>query len=321
MEFNNITILGGGVLGTQIAMQSAYCGKEVTLWLRGKSSIKRTEPKLERLEKVYLKMARHMKSGKKDAFCGGIAESYDSFNYEEAVRKIKDAKNHIHIELDLKKAVKGADIVIESISENKKLKIQLFKNLSKVLEKDTLLVTNSSSYLPSVFMDYTGRPERFLALHFANNIWQQNMTEVMRTEKTSDRSFQDAIDFSKSINMEPMKVNKEKEGYVLNTLVIPLLSNALDLLVDGVASPEDIDKSWRLGTGAKYGPLEIYDIVGLETGYNIVKRYTWLPKFIAPYNFKGQEALLKKYVESGKTGVNAGEGFFKYDADGNRIED
>ncbi len=321
MEFKKVTILGGGVLGTQIAMQSAYCGKEVTMWLRSKDSITRTQPKLDRLYKVYQQMADKMKAtGAAEDFCGGLADSYDVFDYDDATKKIADAKNHIHMELDLAKAVEGADIVIEAISEDKKLKIEMFKNLAKVLDKNTLLVTNSSSFLPSKFTKYTPNKKRYLALHFANNIWKQNITEVMRTEDTSDESFDAAVRFSKEINMQPNRINKEHAGYILNTLLIPLLSGAMELVALGYASPEDVDRTWRNGTGAPYGPCEIYDVVGLDTGYNIVKRYVNVPKFIAGYDFKAIAGLLEKYMKAGKTGVNAGEGFFKYDADGKRID-
>lgn len=321
MEFNKVTILGGGVLATQIAMQSAYCGKEVTLWLRSKDSITRTQPKLDRLYGVYQQMLDKMnKTHSAEDFCGGLAKSYKDFDYKACSKKVADAKNHIHIELDLKKAVKGADIVIESISENKKMKIDLFKKLAKVMDKDTLLVTNSSSFVPSNFTKYVKNKKNFLALHFANNIWKQNITEVMRHDDTKDEAFQAAARFSKEINMMPNMINKEHAGYLLNSLLIPLLSGAMELIAYGIATPEDIDRTWRNGTGAAYGPCEIYDIVGLDTGYNIVKKYVHVPKILAGHDFKAIAKLLESYTSQGKTGINAGEGFFKYDAEGKRID-
>ena len=223
--------------------------------------------------------------------------------------------------MDLKKAVKGADLVIESISEDEKLKKKFFKKMAKMLDKDTIVVTNSSSFLPSKFAKETGRPKKFMALHFANNIYKQNLAEAMSTKDTDKNVFEDVVAFAESINMVPVKIFKEQAGYLLNTLIIPFMAGGMDLVVNGVSTYQDVDKAWRLGTGAPYGPFQIYDIVGLETGYNIVKKYLKIPSFIAPYNFKGQAALLKKYIDQGKTGVIAGEGFFKYDKEGNRIDD
>ncbi len=318
---NKITVCGGGVLGSQIALQSAYTGKDVTIWVRNEDSEKRTQAKLDRLKVVYHQMLDKMNEAQTvENFCGGIIEDYDSMDYAACSKKIDEAYENVKIELNLKKAVKDADLVIESISEDLKLKKDFFKKVSSMVKKDAIIVTNSSSFLPSKFSSQVKRPDQFLALHFANNIYKQNLAEVMGTKETSKESFDAVVAFAESINMLPVKIMKEQEGYLLNTLVIPFMAGAMDLVVNGVSTVEDIDLAWRLGTNAAYGPFQIYDIVGLETGYNIVKKYVKLPSVIAPYNFKGQAALLKKYIDEGKTGVIAGEGFFKYDADGNRID-
>ncbi len=320
MEFKKVTILGGGVLGTQIAMQSAYCGKEVTIWLRSEDSKTRTQPKLDRLYGVYEKTLEQMNKTKSPAdFCGGLATSYDDFDYADCLKRAQDAKNHITLTTDMAEAVKDADIVIEATAEIEKQKVEVFKAVAKVLKKDQLLVTNSSSLLPSKFTKYVPDKKNYLALHFANNIWKQNITEVMRTADTGDEAFQAAARFSKEINMVPSMIKKEKAGYILNTLLIPLLSGSMELIAHGYATPEDVDRTWRTATGAPYGPCEIYDVVGLDTGYNIVKKYVHVPKFIAGYDFKAIAKLLEGYKNAGKTGVNAGEGFFKYDEMGHRI--
>ena len=318
MEFKKVTILGGGVLGTQIAMQSAYCGKDVTIWLRSEDSKTRTQPKLDRLYGVYEKTLEQMNKTKAPAdFCGGLADSYETFDYKDCVARAQDAKNHITLTTDMAEAVKDADI--EATAENEKQKIGVFEAVAKVLDKDQLIVTNSSSLLPSKFTKYVPNKKNYLALHFANNIWKQNITEVMRIADTGDEAFEAAVRFSKEIKMVPNKILKEKAGYILNSLLIPLLSSAMELVALGYATPEDVDRTWRNATGAPYGPCEIYDVVGLDTGYNIVKKYVHVPKLIAGYDFKAIAKLLEGYKDSGKTGVNAGEGFFKYDEMGHRI--
>ena len=181
-------------------------------------------------------------------------------------------------------------------------------------------MTNSSSLLPSGFAKATGRPAKFLALHFANSIWKQNIAEVMAQAETSQQAFDTVLDFAGEIRMIPLPVNKEKAGYLLNSLLIPYLLSALDLLANGVSDPESIDKAWKLGTGAPRGPFEIFDVVGLTTACNIVEKYQKVPglinpllkKMMLPYNFKAQKAVLKQYIDAGKLGRASGEGFYKY---------
>ena len=167
--------------------------------------------------------------------------------------------------------------------------------------------------LPSKFAKYTGRPDKYLALHFANSIWKNNTAEVMAHTKTNPTYFDEIIAFSEQIRMIPLPVHKEKAGYLLNSMLVPLLFSGMDLHVNGISDPESIDKAWTLGTGSPKDPFEILDVVGLTTAHNIVQSYVKIPSFLAPYNFKGMDKMLKKYIDEGKLGKSSGEGFYKYD--------
>ena len=116
--------------------------------------------------------------------------------------------------------------------------------------------------------------------------------------------------------MIPLPLHKEKSGYLLNSMLIPFLFSALDLLVNEISDPVSIDTAWTLGTGAPEGPFQILDTVGLKTAYDIVQMYVKIPSFLAPYNFKGMSKLLKKYIDEGKLGKSTKEGFYKYDNKG-----
>ena len=221
--------------------------------------------------------------------------------------------DEIKLELNLDKVLKDTDLVIESMSEDFNAKKEIYESIKDKLDDKTIIVTNSSTMLPSKLAKYTGVSDKFLALHFANSIWKNNIVEVMRHDKTSDAAFNEVIDFAKSIRMIPLPLNKEKSGYLLNSMLIPLLFSSLDLLVNGISDVKSIDTAWKRGTGSPKGPFEILDTVGLKTAYNIVLMYVKIPKFLAPYNFKGMESLLKKYIEEGKLGKSSGEGFYKYD--------
>lgn len=310
----NITIMGGGVLGTQIAFQAAYTGFNTTIWLRSESSIERTKPKLEALKKNYEDAIELMskEEGKSISnWCRGIAD-IDNFNKEDCLKKVEDAYQNIKLELDMNASLTDADLVIESMTEDFNAKKDLYEKMSSLLPEKTIIVTNSSTMLPSKLAKYTKRPNKFLALHFANSIWKNNTAEVMKHEKTEEKYFNEIINFAKEIRMIPLPLHKEKSGYLLNSMLIPFLFSSLDLLVNEISDVESIDKAWTLGTGSPEGPFQILDKVGLKTAYDIVQMYVKVPSFLAPYNFKGMSKLLKKYIDEGKLGKSSGEGFYKY---------
>ena len=314
MKLQNVVVAGGGVLGSQIAFQAAYCGFDVTIWLRSEGSITRTKPKLAQLKETYIDTIEKMATpeGKTAAvWAMGIADA-DTFDKAKCIESVEKAFNGIKLELDIEKAVKDADIVIESMAENVDDKIAFYKKLAPYLPEKTRVVTNSSTLLPSKFAKYTGRAEKYLSLHFANSIWKNNTAEIMSQSKTDKKYFGAVMDFAKDIRMIALPVLKEKSGYLLNSMLVPLLFSAMDLYVNGISDPESIDTAWVRGTGSPKGPFRILDTVGITTAYNIVKMYVKIPSFLAPYNFKGMEKMLKAMIESGKLGMSSGEGFYKY---------
>lgn len=318
MEIKNVVLAGGGVLDTQIAFQSAYCGYNVTIWLRSEGSIGRTKPKIEKVKQNYIDAIENMAAGTE--WCAGIADADSPFNKEAALAKVEEAYNSLTIELDLSKAVANADLVIECMAEEADAKTEFYKKLAPVLPKNTILCSNSSTLLPSQFAAVTGCPDRYLALHFANSIWKNNTAEVMAQPKTSSTVFDQVCEFANGIRMIALPVRKEKNGYLLNSMLIPFLLSGLDLWAAGVSDPISIDLAWTQGTGTPKGPFQIIDTVGLTTAQNIVMQYQKVPgllsplfkKMMLPYNYKIIASRLQEMIDAGKLGEAAGEGFYKY---------
>ena len=311
MNIKNVVVAGGGVLGSQIAFQAAYKGFNVKVWLRMESSIGRAKPKFERVEKIYLETLQAMRT-KPQAYCRGLADNpkLTKAQIDELIEKAAHAMDQIEFTLSHEEAAKDADLVIEAIAEKPAEKVEFYQTMAKYLPESAIIVTNSSTMLPSAFAESTGRPEKYLALHFANEIWRNNTAEVMGHAGTNPEAYKEVVEFAEALGMIPLQLKKEQPGYILNSLLVPFLNSAQALLATGVADPGTIDKTWQLGTGAPLGPFRILDIVGLTTAYNIV---IMNPEAKDPETVPGKiAALLKEYIDAGKTGINAGEGFYKY---------
>lgn len=311
MEIKKVTVAGGGVLGSQIAFQSAYSGYDVTIWLRSEGSIERAKPKIDTLRETYIKTLEAMKTNPA-AYAYGLLpkEEVTPEACEAAKAKVEAAYNNLKLTTDWDEAFGDTDYVIEAVAENVEQKVAFYEELAKHIPEKTLIVTNSSTLLPSQFAEATGRPEKFCALHFANEIWAHPTAEVMRHAQTGDEVFETTIAFAASIRMIPLRVNKEQPGYLLNSMLVPFLSAAEALWAGGVGSPEDIDRAWTLGTGAPAGPFRILDIVGLTTAYNIVSMD---PRTKDPSTLQAKIAAgLKEKIDRGELGVAAGKGFYDY---------
>ncbi|MCY4780423.1 3-hydroxyacyl-CoA dehydrogenase [Sphingobacterium sp. UT-1RO-CII-1] len=286
MDFKNVTVAGSGVLGYQIAFQTAFHGYQVTVY----------DINDEVLEKAKSKFAILSEAFKRDL-------NATSVQLEATHERLSYTSN-------LAEAVKDADLLIEAVPENPKIKIDFYHKLAQVAPEKTVFATNSSTLLPSQFAAETGRPEKFIALHFANEIWKHNTAEIMGHPATDEKVFDDLVAFATSIGMIALPLYKEQPGYIVNSLLVPFLNAATDLLVKGVSDPQTIDKTWMVATGAPLGPFAILDIVGITTAYNINKMTAEASK--DPLKIKTVEYLKEHFIDKNKLGVATGEGFYTY---------
>ena len=316
MAIKNVTVAGGGVLGAQIAYAIAFHGFDVTLWGRSEGSIERMKPRLAKINQIY---AQELELA--PAYIGVENPNYPRsfFNdkseiTEERIEELKKVNENAYKGLkfltNLEEAVKDADLVIETIAEIPDEKTEFYKKLAPYLKEDAILVTNSSTLLPSSFKEFTGREGKYLSLHFANDIHRQNIAEIMRHDTTSDEATEIVTQFAKDIGMYPAVLNKEQPGYILNSLLGPFLGAGLRLYGAEVADYDDIDMDWKISTGSPMGPFEIIDMVGLTTIINVVKMS---PGALDPETDIGKALVkLEEKAAKGLLGRETGEGFYKY---------
>lgn len=284
MSIRHVTLVGAGVLGAQIAFQTAFKGFDVSAYVPDQAALDKAGKAIDWLQRRYL-------------------QDIDGADPQA----LAAAAGRIRWTTDLAAAVKDADLVIEAIPEQLELKRRVYAELGRLAPATAIFATNSSTLLPSAMADATGRPERFIALHFANEIWLHNVAEVMGHAGTDPDVFSTLVRFANDIGMVPVEIHKEKAGYVLNSLLVPLMSAASELLVDGIAEHEAIDRTWKIATGSPRGPFEIYDIVGLGTAYHISLAG-------GPKQQAFARLLKERYIDHGKLGVETGEGFYRYES-------
>lgn len=316
MTIQKVTIAGGGVLGAQIAYAAAFHGYDVTIWGRRDDSIERIKPRIDRLHQIYsqeLEVAPSYIGEKNPNYPRSFFASKEEIT-QERIAELKEVNENVYKSFiyttDLEEGFGHADLVIEAIAEVVDQKKDFYEKIAPFLKEEAILVTNSSTLLPSMFREYTGREERFLSLHFANNIHRQNLAEVMKHDKTDDGVMKEVVEFARSIGMYPAVLRKEQPGYILNSILVPVLGAGLTLYGNDVADPVDIDMDWKIGTGSPKGPFEIIDLVGLTTVINILSNN---PASQDPSTPIGKAMIkLKEMADKGHIGIESGQGFYKY---------
>ena len=209
-----------------------------------------------------------------------------------------------------------SDLVIEAVYEKLELKQEIFQQLDTICGPDALIASNTSAIPITELAAVTNRPEKVLGLHFFSPVPMMQAVEVIKGAATQDDTAATGMDFVLQIGKEPIMVNRDVAGFVINRINFPSAIEAMNLVEQGVASVEDIDKGLRLAAGRRMGIFETGDMVGLDVTYGAMKAMyeeTGDPRWYPPL-------LLRRKVKAGHLGRKAGKGWYEYNEDGSRKE-
>ncbi|WP_423802549.1 3-hydroxyacyl-CoA dehydrogenase family protein [Neobacillus sp. SAB-20_R2A] len=243
----------------------------------------------------------------------GTCRSYIEKQFNRAVekgeldRETADAAiNRIRYTTQLEEAAKDADIVIEAVLEIMDLKIEIFKQLDQIVKPSAILATNTSTMSPTEIAAQTSRPDRCVALHFFNPVPRMKLIEVVCGLETSEETIERSFEFGKALGKECVKIN-EFPGFATSRMNCLIGNEAMNMVMEGVGTVEDIDKAIKLGLNHPMGPLQLADLVGLDTRLrNMEYLHKTLGEKYRPC------PILVKYVKAGRLGKKSGKGFYNY---------
>jgi 3-hydroxybutyryl-CoA dehydrogenase len=289
MPGTKLIIIGAGVMGQGLAEAIATSGNEVTL--------------VDKTTKLAERGIR------------GISESMnreiEKWGLTESDKKAIMARIYPTSDLNL---AEDAEIVIEAIPDRMDQKKDLFSKVDGICRRDAVFVTTTATLSISEIASATERPRQVIGMHFLNPVTKIPVVEIVKGLKTNDATFAKGIEFAEMLNKKWITVN-EYPGFVTTRVICPMLNEAMHVLMEGVASAEDIDEAMKLGFGFNVGPLTLADMMGLDVVMSWMEN---LLHELAEHKYNACP-LLRKMVRAGRLGVKTGSGFFRYDEEGRQV--
>ena len=288
-DIRNISVIGAGIMGHGIGLTYALGGYKVALSARRETTLSNA--------------IRHIRDDLKTFADSGLI-SQDM---------IEETLSRLTTTTDLEKAVKDADFVTETVTEDVDVKREIFSNLDVFCPEHTIFASNTSSLVLRDFASQCSRKERILITHWFNPPHIVPVVEVVRGEETSDETMELVYALLKKVKKVPVKILKELPGFVVNRIQNGMIREVWSLWQQGIASPEDIDLAVKGSFGfrlAAIGPLETCDLGGIDLWYDIAVRL-----FKVINDAHEPPVALKKKVKAGELGLKTGKGFFDYNID------
>ena len=290
MGIRKVFIVGSGLMGSGIAQVCAQAGIEVVIYDVDPAALDRA------LKNIEWSVNKFVEKGK-------VKEDRDTI-----MGRIKTVS-------DFSEAG-GVDLLIEAVFENLELKREVFQRLDEAAGPQTLIASNTSAISITELASVTHRPDKVLGLHFFSPVPMMQAVEVIKGLATTDETAIRGKEFVLQIGKEPIMVNRDVAGFVINRINFPSTMEAMRLVEQGIASVEDIDKGLRLASGRKMGIFETGDMVGLDVTYGAMMamyKETGDPRWYPPM-------LLRKKVTAGQLGRKTGKGWYEYNEDGTKKE-
>jgi len=281
----NITVIGSGTMGNGIAHTFAQYGFEVSLVDLNADALAKA------VQTITNNLDRQLKKG-----------SIDEQGKTNTLSRIKTYT-------DLKEGATSANLVIEAATENREIKLKLFRQLSEICSNDVILASNTSSISITEIAAATKNQGNVIGMHFMNPVPVMKLVEVIRGYSTSDSVTQTIMQLAQTLDKDPVEVN-DYPGFVANRILMPMINEAIYTLYEGVAGVTEIDTVMKLGMAHTMGPLQLADFIGLDVCLAILK--------VLYDGFGNQKyapcPLLVNMVTAGHRGIKTGSGFYKYSA-------
>jgi 3-hydroxybutyryl-CoA dehydrogenase len=284
-DVRHVLVVGAGTMGQEIGLQCAMHGYAVTIYDVAQQALDAATARQEAVLTDFVAGGR-LTEGEKAATLDRITATVDPDD-----------------------AAAEADLLSESVPERPALKGQVFAQFNQLCPPRTIFTTNTSSFVPSMFAEASGRPAQFAAFHFHHVVWVSNVVDIMPHPGTARETVDLLRAFAQRIGQIPIVCRKENHGYVFNAMLNALNGAALTLVANGVASARDVDRAWMGVMKMPIGPFGILDSVGLDTAWDITAH--WATALEDPQLQRNAD-LLKGYVDKGHLGTKSGKGFYTY---------